>query len=157
MKPEERLGDLLRTKGWTIGVAESCTGGLLSGRITDVPGASAYFRGAIVAYHNDLKAGLLWVGPDVIRRTGAVSEEVARAMARGCREVLACDVAVAITGIAGPGGGTAEKPVGLVYIAVGSPTRTQSARFLLSGDRSSVRERAVGAALEMVLALLEGD
>ncbi len=154
MKPEEKLGDLLRERGWTIGVAESCTGGLLSSRITDVPGSSVYFRGAVVAYHNDLKQGLLKVKPEVIRRTGAVSEEVAWEMAEGARRLLEADVGVGITGIAGPGGGTREKPVGLVFVAVSSPERAESRTLHLSGDRVENRESSVEEALQMLIALL---
>jgi PncC family amidohydrolase len=154
MKPEEKLGDLLKERGWTIGVAESCTGGLLSVRITNVPGSSTYFRGAVVAYHNDLKEGLLKVRAEVIRRSGAVSEEVAREMAQGVRRLLHADVGVGVTGIAGPGGGTPEKPVGLVFVAVASPERVESRSFRFSGDRAENRKRSVEEALEMLLALL---
>jgi PncC family amidohydrolase len=148
---EERLGDLLRQRGDTISVAESCTGGLLASRITDVPGSSAYFRGGIVAYQNDVKERLLGVSKEILKRFGAVSEESARAMAHGCRKLFSSDIAVAITGIAGPSGGSAEKPVGLVYIAVSTLNQIGCERFCWPGDRALNKESSVRAALKMVV------
>lgn len=154
MRPEESLGRLLKERDWTIGVAESCTGGLLSVRLTDVPGSSAYFRGAVVAYHNDLKEGMLGVPSRLIRQAGAVSEEVAREMAQGARRLLNVDVGVAVTGIAGPGGGTREKPVGLVFVAVATPSALVSRSFRFAGGRTANREDSVDRALELLLAVL---
>ena len=155
MRLEERLGDLLRQRGGTISVAESCTGGLLASRITDVPGSSAYFRGGIVAYQNDVKERLLGVSPEILKRFGAVSEESARAMAHGCRKLFSSDIAVAITGIAGPGGGSPNKPVGLVYIAVSALDKVACERFFWSGDRALNKESSVRAALNMVVRTLK--
>lgn len=155
MRLEEKLGEGLKKTGFTISVAESCTGGLLASRITDVPGSSAYFRGGIVAYQDDVKERLLGVPAQVLAEKGAVSEETARAMAYGVRKLLQSDVGVSITGIAGPAGGSTDKPVGLAYIAVESPAGRRCKRFLWSGDRASNREDSVRAALEMALSLLE--
>lgn len=154
MRLEEQLGDLLRQRGGTISVAESCTGGLLANRITDVPGASTYFKGGIVAYQNNVKERLLGVSTEILKRFGAVSEESARAMAHGCRELFSSDVAVAITGIAGPGGGSPNKPVGLVYIAVSTLNQMGCERFCWPGDRVSNKESSVRAALKMVFRTL---
>jgi len=154
MRPEERLGSLLAKKGLTLSVAESCTGGLLGARITDVPGSSATFRGGVIAYQNEVKERLLRV-PTRLLEGGGVSEGVARAMARGCRELLSTDVGVSITGIAGPGGGTRETPVGLVFVAVDSAWGDRSERIAGSGDRAANREEAVRLALEMAIALVE--
>lgn len=153
--PAYRIGEELKRRGWTVSVAESCTAGGLASRITDVPGSSSYFLGGIVAYQDRVKVRLLAVPPSVISRSGAVSAEVARAMAAGGKAALGSDVSVAITGIAGPGGGTPDRPVGLVYIAVAGPDGIDCERFLFPGDRSAVRRSAVDAALEMVLSLLE--
>lgn len=151
MQLEEKLGQLLRAKRLTISVAESCTGGLLASRITDVPGSSDYFVGGIVAYQNEIKEKLLQVSAETLKKFGAVSEETARAMARGCRELFTSDIAVAVTGIAGPGGKTADKPVGLVYIAVASRGKTECKRYLWTGDRLLNKERSVRAGVELIL------
>jgi PncC family amidohydrolase len=147
----ERVGEALAQRGWTISVVESCTAGGLAYRITKVPGASEYFLGGLVAYDNRVK--LEWVGvPEwMFERHGAVSSEVAGAMSEGGRMRFDTDVCVAITGIAGPGGGTQEKPVGTVFVSVSSRTGTRAQRFLFSGDREHVRQRAIDAALGMVL------
>ena len=152
---EERLGEELKARGMTLAVAESCTGGLLASRITDVPGSSAYFRGGIVAYQNDVKERLLGVSTEILKRFGAVSEESARAMAHGCRKLFSSDIAVAVTGIAGPSGGSAEKPVGLVYIAVSALDKVACERFCWSGDRVLNKESSVRAALKMVFRTLK--
>jgi len=152
--PAYRLGEELKKRGWTISVAESCTAGGLASRITDVPGSSSYFLGGIIAYHNRVKERLLAVPASVISQFGAVSEEVARAMAAGCKAALESDIAVGITGIAGPGGGTPDKPVGLVYIALAGPDGIGCERFYFRGDRNSVRRSAINAALNVVNSLL---
>ena len=141
--------DNLRARGLTIAVAESCTGGLLGERITNIPGSSDVFVGGVIAYRNDVKLRELGVSAEDVERHGAVSELVARQMASGVRERLSVDVGVAVTGIAGPGGGTKEKPVGLVWIAVHA-TELKARRFHLIGDRGEIRQRAAQAALEMV-------
>jgi competence/damage-inducible protein CinA-like protein len=139
----------LRSQKLTLAVAESCTGGLFGERITAIPGASDVFLGGIIAYHNDLKRSMLGVSADDLQKFGAVSEEVALKMALGVREKLGAAVGVSVTGIAGPGGGTPEKPVGLVWIAV-QASDAKARRFHLIGDRAEIRQRATQAALEMV-------
>src|SRR5439155_10547 len=137
---EEVLGDLLKARGLTIAAAESCTGGLFTSRLTDVPGSSAYVHSAVVAYDNAAKIALLDVPPASIDEHGAVSEPVALAMAEGIRARTGADVAVGITGIAGPGGGTPSKPVGTVVVAVIVPDRPAYVRtFQLLGGRARVR------------------
>lgn len=139
----------LRTLGLKLAVAESCTGGMLGERITSIPGSSDVFLGGIIAYHNDVKVKALGVSPGDIERYGAVSEQVALQMASGVRERMRADVGVSVTGIAGPGGGTPDKPVGLVWISVhGSEGKAR--RIHVGGDRAEIRQRAAQAALEMV-------
>ncbi|MFW6228105.1 MAG: nicotinamide-nucleotide amidohydrolase family protein, partial [Alkalispirochaeta sp.] len=148
---EHVVGVRLAEKGLTVAAAESCTGGLVAHRITGVPGSSRYFRGGIVAYSNDVKTSLLGVSTDLIEQKGAVSEEVARAMAEGVRRVCATDVAVSTTGIAGPDGGSDEKPVGLTFIAVAGPDGvTGCRRYTFNGDRGVIQARAAHAALEQL-------
>jgi len=154
---EERVGQLLKERGLTISVAESCTGGLLASRIIDVAGASAYFLGGIVAYQNDVKVRLLAVPEQVIKEGGAISAETAAAMARGCRELFGSDIGVSITGIAGPSGGSVAKPIGTTYIAVEGPAGERCRCFRWSGNRTSNRESSVNAALELILACLDDD
>jgi nicotinamide-nucleotide amidase len=145
---EEVTGALLRRRDWTLAVGESCTGGSLAAAITRVPGASTYFHGAVVAYSNEAKCRLLDVAPDLIERYGAVSEEVAGAMALGAQTVLRADVGVSVTGVAGPDGGTPEKPVGLVYIGLTLPDGSmQIKRLDWPGSREAIQRRAVIAAL----------
>ena len=141
---------LLGERGLTVATAESCTGGLLGGRITDVSGSSAVFQGGIISYSNQVKQDLLGVAEENLRQHGAVSEVVAREMARGARKALGSDLALATTGIAGPDGGTAEKPVGLVYIALGSEAGEEVLRREFRGDRESVRNMAVETALDLL-------
>lgn len=153
-----RLGELLVASGQTLAVAESCTGGLLAGAVTAVPGSSRYFLGAVVAYHDDVKAGSLGVPAPLVAAHGAVSGEVAIAMAEGALARIGADVAIATTGIAGPGGGTRGKPVGTVWVAVADRRGVRRAhRFRFGGDRASVRRAAVRAALEAAVALLSGE
>ena len=141
--------DQLRSRGLKLAVAESCTGGLLGERITNIPGSSDVFLGGVIAYHNDVKRDALGVRAEDLERHGAVSEEVALQMASGARAKTGADVGVSVTGIAGPGGGTPEKPVGLVWIAI-DVSETKARRFHLVGDRAEIRQRAAQAALEMV-------
>jgi nicotinamide-nucleotide amidase len=141
--------DKCRSLGLKLAVAESCTGGMLGERITNIPGSSDVFLGGIIAYHNDVKREALGVSGEDIERYGAVSEQVALQMASGVREKMGADVGVSVTGIAGPGGGTLDKPVGLVWISVhGSDVKAR--RFHMVGDRAEIRQRAAQAALEMV-------
>lgn len=138
-----------RAAGLTLAVAESCTGGLLGERITNVPGSSDVFLGGVIAYHDDVKREILGVPPDDIVQHGAVSEPVASQMSAGVKARLGAGVGIAITGIAGPGGGTPEKPVGLVWISV-DVAGVKARRFQLFGDRAEIRQRAAQAALEML-------
>ncbi|UCF09500.1 MAG: CinA family protein [Candidatus Bipolaricaulota bacterium] len=137
-------------RGVRVAVAESCTGGLLGAALTDPAGASAVFLGGVIAYDNRLKSELLGVPEELIHAHGAVSEPVARAMADGCRRRFACDVAVAVTGIAGPSGGTDSKPVGLVFVAIATPDGLCCRRFQWDGGREENRTRAVEAALDLM-------
>jgi nicotinamide-nucleotide amidase len=147
--------DLCRSAGLTLATAESCTGGLVSARLTSVPGASAAFVGGVVAYANDVKQAGLGVPETLLEEHGAVSAEVARAMAHGVRERLGSDVGVAVTGVAGPDGGTPEKPVGLVFVHAAGPGGEEARRSELPGDREMVRGRATAAALHLVRKLLQ--
>jgi PncC family amidohydrolase len=147
--------DLCRTQGLTLATAESCTGGLVAQRLTSVPGSSDVFLGAVVAYADEVKARELDVPGDVLKRHGAVSAETATAMAAGVRARLGADVAVSVTGIAGPGGGSDEKPVGLVYLHAVSPAGERGADFVFPGDRDSIRRRAAVTALHLVRRLLD--
>lgn len=152
----ERLADRATARGAMVTTAESCTGGLLAGAITDIPGASAVLERGFVAYSNESKMQLLGVDPRLIAAHGAVSAEVASAMATGALERSSADVAVSITGIAGPEGGSAAKPVGLVFFAVaarGHAPRIES-RLFPGASRAFVREKAVEAALEMLIEVL---
>lgn len=146
---EQVVGELLEARALRIAVAESCTGGIALGRLTDVPGSSAWVIGGIVAYDNAVKIAELGVSPALIEAHGAVSEPVGQAMAAGVRERLGADVGVAITGIAGPSGGTPAKPVGTVVIALDGPGRVVRT-FAFAGDRTMVRVQSVAAALNMV-------
>jgi nicotinamide-nucleotide amidase len=143
--------DRCRAAGLTIAVAESCTGGLLGARLTAIPGSSDVVLGGVIAYANEVKTGLLGVDPAAIAEHGAVSEPVARAMARGARDRVGASVGIAVTGVAGPSGGTAEKPVGTVWLAVDIAGREPIAhRSYFIGDRAEIRFRAAQFALELV-------
>jgi len=153
---EEAVGRLLKECGKTLATAESCTGGLLGGRITSVSGSSTYYLGGVVAYSNEVKTRSLGVDAGLIEREGAVSEAVAREMAKGIRKLLGADIGVAVTGIAGPTGGTPEKPVGLVYIAVADSEGEWVKENRFARDRERVREWSVQFALDMVRRRLIG-
>jgi nicotinamide-nucleotide amidase len=142
--------DLCRARGLTLATAESCTGGMVAERLTSIPGSSDVFLGAVVAYANDVKERELGVTSEILAQHGAVSAEAAEAMAAGARERLGVDVAVAATGIAGPDGGSDEKPVGLVYLHVVGPEGGRGADFVFPGDRGSIRTRATVTALHLV-------
>jgi nicotinamide-nucleotide amidase len=157
---DEQVADLLRSGGRTIATAESCTGGLLAGRLTDRPGSSDYVAGGVVVYSNEAKTALAGVDPALIARVGAVSVEVAEALADGALERLGADVGVGITGVAGPGGGTEAKPVGTVCFSVAlrtapgaTPVRLTEILFL-PGSRSDVRDRSTTIALHLLRRLL---
>jgi nicotinamide-nucleotide amidase len=151
---EELVLELCRDRGWTLATAESCTGGLVAARLTGVPGSSDVFLGGIVAYADDVKERELGVPAALLADHGAVSAEVAEAMAHGARARLGADVAVAVTGIAGPDGGTAEKPVGLVYLHAEGPEGGAGREFSFPGDRASIRARSAVGALHLVRRLL---
>jgi nicotinamide-nucleotide amidase len=146
---EEVVGEQLKARNLQLAVAESCTGGLIGDRVTDIPGSSAYFRGGVTAYANEVKTGVLGVGQETLGRHGAVSRKTVIEMARGVCRVLDADVGIAVSGIAGPGGGTSDKPVGLVYVAVVCDGRVQTRQHRFTGTRRMVKERAATAALDL--------
>jgi len=155
MTIDDQIATLL--DGRTIATAESCTGGLLAARLTDRAGSSRYVKGAIVAYSNEVKVAQAGVAPELIERHGAVSAEVAQALAEGARERLGADLGVGVTGIAGPDGGSEDKPVGLVWLTVAGPgdaTMTRSVN--LPGGRADVRDRATTVAMHMLRRALLG-
>ena len=152
----EAIGALLRERGLKLATAESCTGGLVASRITDIPGASDYFVGGVVAYANPAKVSLLGVSEGTLEAHGAVSRETVLEMARGARERLGADVGVSVSGIAGPDGGLPGKPVGTVWIAVSVAGREWARRFYFQGGRLENKAAAVEAALQLVCDYLEG-
>lgn len=154
---EAAAGAALLRGRWKLGLAESCTGGLIGARLTSVPGSSRYFVGGVVCYHNDVKTTALGVAPQTLRRHGAVSRQCALEMAEGARRLRGADVGLAVTGIAGPDGGTKEKPVGLVHLAVAGPGKRRAAwAMTLAGGRETIRQRAASAALHHLRRHLEG-
>lgn len=152
---EQVVGEALTDRKYTLAVAESCTGGAVSARLTDIPGSSAYLTGSVVSYSNKVKAEFVGVPETILREKGAVSVETARAMAEGIRQRFGVDIGVGVTGIAGPGGGTEEKPVGLVYIAVAGPNGTVAEEERFTGQRSGIRTRTVNATLDLVRRYLQ--
>lgn len=156
MTLEEHIGQLLLTHRLSVAVAESCTGGLVGHRLTDVSGSSAYFLGGVVAYAYDAKERLLGVSHNTLYDYGAVSEQTAREMARGARRVLGADVAVAVTGIAGPGGGMPGKPIGLTWIALSARDYERAEQFVWDGDRQHNKALSAEAALTLLQEYLEG-
>lgn len=151
------LGELLVKRGFHLGLAELCTGGMLGERITAASGASDYFLGGVISYDDRVKVELLGVPPDLIVEKGAVSSECALAMARGVRLLLTAEVAVSITGVAGPSGGTELKPVGTTYIAVVTPQGERVEQYAWTGSRQENRQKSVAAALELVINSLVGE
>ena len=151
---EELVLEACRERGWTLATAESCTGGLVAARLTSIPGSSDVVLGGVVAYANAVKQAELGVPGPLLAEHGAVSAEAAAAMAAGVRERLGADVGISVTGIAGPGGGTPEKPVGLVYIHVSTPGGEDALDLQVPGDRDAIRARATAAALHLVRRLL---
>lgn len=147
---EQVVGDSLRTKNIKLFVAESCTGGLLAEKITRVPGSSEYFLGGVVSYNNQIKIDLLNVSTATLEADGAVSKEVAVQMANGARAAGQADLALSISGIAGPGGGSPEKPVGLVFMAISDKNRTETQKFKFNGDRDVIRRKAAQSALNII-------
>ncbi len=147
---ERRLGDKLLHRKLTLSLGESCTGGLIGHRLTEVPGSSEYFLGGIIAYSYEAKERLLGVRHDTLYRHGAVSEETAKEMARGARQALGADIGLAVTGIAGPGGGLPGKPIGLTWIALSSREGETAQQFTWHGDREANKLQSSQAALEML-------
>ncbi|HEX7050313.1 MAG TPA: nicotinamide-nucleotide amidohydrolase family protein [Longimicrobiales bacterium] len=152
---EDAVGRTLAHRGSTLAIAESCTGGLIAKRLTDRPGASAYFLGAVVAYADHVKKALLGVRARTLETHGAVSEQTAREMADGVRRVTGADIALSITGIAGPSGGSPDKPVGTVWIALAAADGTDAHAYRFTGDRARIREAATRAALTLLLTRLD--
>jgi PncC family amidohydrolase len=150
LQVEEEIIARLVEQGRTVAVAESCTGGLVGHRLTQVPGSSAVFLGGVIAYHNAVKERVLGVPADVLQREGAVSEATALAMAEGARRLLGADVAVAVTGIAGPSGGSDDKPVGLTYVALADSDSRTCERYLWRGERTANKESSAEAALALL-------
>ena len=151
---ELQIGEILAQRRLTLATAESCTGGLVSHRITNVPGSSNYFVGGVVAYANQTKMDLLDVRLETLEKFGAVSKETVLEMARGVRQVLKADIGVAVSGIAGPSGGTPEKPVGLVWIGISARGKDKARSYVWPGDRLAVKEQSAQAALELLLRTL---
>ncbi len=147
MTQAAKLIELLKAQGKTCATAESCTGGGIGAALTDVPGASAVYVGGVISYANDVKERVLGVSAETLRTVGAVSSETAAQMAQGARELLGADLAVSVTGIAGPDGGTAEKPVGTVWFGISTALGTRTEKALFMGDRESIRAQTIRHAL----------
>jgi PncC family amidohydrolase len=145
------VGELLRQRGLRLAVAESCTGGLIGHRLTNIPGSSTYYLGSVTAYAYEAKVRLLGVSWQTLEAHGAVSSETAVEMARGVRTALAADIGLAVTGIAGPGGGTPEKPVGLTWVGLSSPWDEFARQFLWRGDRIQNKEQSAQATLQILV------
>jgi PncC family amidohydrolase len=151
---EIELGNLLRDRGLTVCTAESCTGGLIASRLTDITGSSAYMLGGVVTYSNEAKQNLVGVRQATLMAYGAVSEPTAKEMATGARNLFKSDYALSVTGIAGPGGGTHEKPVGLTYIGMAGPDGVTVARHIWEGDRLENKRQSADAAMQMLIEAL---
>lgn len=151
------VGQLLKEKGLTLATAESCTGGLIADRITNVPGSSEYFRGGVVAYAYEAKVALLDVSWDTLRTCGAVSKETVIEMARGVRIALGADLALSVSGIAGPGGGLPDKPVGTTWIGLSTTDGDWARRFVWDGDRLENKALSADAALQFLIDYLDGN
>jgi len=148
MKLEKLIGDLLRERGWTLSIAESCTGGLVCDRITDVPGSSDYFEGGMVNYSNESKAKHLRISLNYVKKYGAVSPQVARKMAQGVRETFRTTFGLSTTGVAGPAGGTKRSPIGRVFIGFTDGRSTWVKKLNLKGNRREIKEKATEKALQ---------
>jgi len=154
---EKQMGELLTQRGLKLALAESCTGGLLANRVTDVPGSSAYFVGGVVAYAYEAKVGLLDVSWDTLRAHGAVSRETVIEMARGARMALGADVALSVSGIAGPGGGLPDKPVGTTWIGLSTTDGDWARKFVWDGDRAQNKAYTADAAFQFLLDYLNNE
>lgn len=153
---EIQLGELLKTRGLKLALAESCTGGLIGHRVTDVPGSSEYYLGSVTAYAYEAKERLLGVSRGTLAEFGAVSRETALEMARGIRQVLSADLGLSVTGIAGPGGGMPNKPVGLVWIGLSTPTGEWAFRYVWKGDRAENKALSAEQSLRLLVDYLKG-
>ena len=153
---EEKIGTILRTRGLKLATAESCSGGLVADRITDIPGSSDYFIGGVVAYAYEANVALLHVSWDTLRQHGAVSRETVIEMARGVRTALGANIGVSISGIAGPGGGLPDKPVGTTWLGLSATDGDWARKFIWDGDRRANKEFSANAALQFVLDYLNG-
>lgn len=156
-KIESEIGILMRSRGWKLAVAESCTGGLVADRLTDIPGSSDYFVGGVVAYAYEAKAALLNVSWDTLRTYGAVSRETVIQMARGVRAALGADLSVSVSGVAGPGGGLPGKPVGAAWLGLSAADGDWARQFTWQGDRRANKEASAQAALQFLLDYLNTD
>jgi len=153
---ENAIGEILRQRKFTLATAESCTGGLVADRITNIPGSSEYFHGGIIAYSYEAKVALLNVSWDTLQKRGAVSREIVIEMARGGRVALGVDIVVSVSGIAGPGGGLPDKPVGTTWIGLSTAGGDWARKFVWEGDRLQNKALSADAALQFVLDYLEG-
>jgi PncC family amidohydrolase len=151
---EEVLGDLLRARGWRLAIAESCTGGLVGHRITNIPGSSTYYMGSITAYAYEAKVRLLGVQWTSLENYGAVSKQVVIEMARGVRRALAADIGMSVSGIAGPGGGTADKPVGLTYFGLSTANDELAWQIIWKGNRLANKEQSAEHTLKLLVEYL---
>lgn len=156
-KPEEQVIFALRERGLTLATAESCTGGGIGARLTSVSGSSAVYRGGVISYCNEIKHKLLGVEQMALDEFGAVSDVVARQMAQGARSTLQADIAISVTGLAGPNSDESGKPVGLVYVGVATEAGASAREYRFSGDRDAVRVQAATAALELLLQAAKGE
>jgi len=147
----KKLYRICKEKGLSLSIAESCTGGMVGAAITAIPGSSDYFKGGVVSYGNEVKHDVLGVSRLVLKNKGAVSAETVRQMAAGVKRLCKTDCAIAVSGIAGPGGGTKQKPVGLVYIGIGLGKKVRGFRYLFKGGRQKIRRQAVYAALQRMI------
>jgi len=154
---ETQVGDLLRQKGWKLATAESCTGGLIGHRITDIPGSSDYYLGGVVAYAYEAKVAVLGVSWETLQKHGAVSRETVLEMARGARVLLGADIAISVSGIAGPGGATPDKPVGTTWLGLSTAEGEWARVYRFSGDRAQNKAASAQAALRFVLDALTGS
>jgi PncC family amidohydrolase len=148
---ENFVSDLLRERGWRLAVAESCTGGLIGHRLTNVPGSSTFYMGSVTAYAYEAKVRLLGVQWETLEQFGAVSEPVVIQMARGVRRALAADIGLSVSGIAGPGGGTEDKPVGYTYFGISIPDDEQAWQYTWQGDRLQNKEHSAEMALQLLI------
>lgn len=152
---EVQVGGLLRQRNWRLATAESCTGGLIGNRLTDVPGSSDYYLGGIIAYANQVKISQLGVRAQTLDVNGAVSQETVIEMASGVRRLLDADVGLSVSGIAGPGGGSPEKPVGLTWIGLSAPGIEQAWSYIWRGSRRQIKKQTADQALKLLISLLQ--